>query len=277
MQPGVRCPPLTLGPPSLGLRGPVHPMPAGHRVLSVLGSSSSRIVGAFLWWGQDLARPGPPGVRELPDLHLGSIPGQGVEGLNYQPDQGRVRLLSLYHEHKDGNRHSFTHSRTHTHMVAGTHTSALTRPGPALGSRFSTDRPGPVGGGCGRGCGRGCGWGGAGLWVGWGGAVGGAVGGAGGAVGGAVGGVGGDPPDAVQSAHRQSSWCRNRARGAAQRDPPSWRERSRWVCRSGRQAAHARIVHPGDRHLAGPQCLSNARRRTLCEDVLKKGCALGPR
>ena len=34
-------------------------------------------------------------------------------------------------------------------------------------------------------------------------------------------GRGGDPPDAVQSAYRQSSWCRNRARGAPRGTRPA--------------------------------------------------------
>lgn len=128
-----------------------------------MGSSSSRIVGALLWWGQDPAMPGPPGIRKLPDLHLGSIPGQGVEGLNYQPDQGRVRLLSAV-SRTQRRQQTFIHTLKDTHSHALRHTDSCThwpRAGPGLSVQRRQTRPGParlgLWAGPWRGCGRGLG------------------------------------------------------------------------------------------------------------------------
>lgn len=183
--------------------------------------------------------PGPPGIRKLPDLHLRSIPGQGVEGLNYQPDQGRVRLLSAV-SRTQRRQQTLIHTLKDTHSHARRHTHSCTH-WPRAGPGLSVQRR-QTGSCTWRGCGRGLGGGGAGPGLG---GPGRGLGGAGRGLGGA--GRGGAPPDAVQSVQTQSSRCRNRPSGAAQRDRPSWRQCSRWVCRFGRRGACAGIVHPENR------------------------------
>lgn len=89
-----------------------------------MGSSSSRAGGRFLWWGHNLARPGPPGIMELPDLSSSILAG-AWRGLNYQLDQEKreaiVSCIMITNTATDTHNHSHTHRHTHifTHTRQG--------------------------------------------------------------------------------------------------------------------------------------------------------------
>lgn len=114
-----------------GPRDLMPPTPAkALHVLRVLSSSSSRTVGRFLGWGQNLDTPGPRGNRGASKptrLH----PSSGRVGRVSLSNRikGRTRLPSV--EHKAYSRRlPPTHTCTRPQSP---HTPVLTRPGPALG------------------------------------------------------------------------------------------------------------------------------------------------
>ena len=103
----------------------MHPITAGTlSALRLLGFSSSRAVGWFLWWGQSLDTPGSPGIQALLNPS-GSILARGGLVRSKLPTRSREErgCSRLYHEHKDYSRptpiHTYTLVLTHRGLALG--------------------------------------------------------------------------------------------------------------------------------------------------------------